>query len=78
MLIRVRVGGVEVSMSEEQLAVMRRVADGRQYAQIARELHLSVAGVRWRARRVREKLGAATNAEAVCLLTQSVVWGEKV
>ncbi|MGH9195016.1 MAG: response regulator transcription factor [Acidimicrobiia bacterium] len=53
--------------TEEELTVMRMVAEGVKDCTIARRLGVSVVTVRRRAQKFRQRVGAKTRVEAVAL-----------
>ena len=56
-------------VQEQEMAVMRLVAEGIKDAVIARRLGVSVVTVRRRARRFAQRLGATNRTHAVALAT---------
>ncbi|GGP76191.1 response regulator transcription factor [Saccharothrix coeruleofusca] len=57
--------GLRASLSRREIETMRHIGDGLTYRQVARRMGLSEATVGTYARRIREKLNAATKVEMV-------------
>ena len=53
------------ALTDGEIAVLTRLAEGKSYAVIAEEVFLSIDGVRNRIRRIYQKLHARTRSEAV-------------
>ena len=58
-------GSPDEALTEGEIAVLTRLAEGKSYAIIAGEVFLSIDGVRNRIRRIYQKLHARTRSEAV-------------
>ena len=59
-----------VPLSSRELDVLRRLAEGKVYKQIAQELELSASTVRSHLHNVYGKLGALDRAQAVLMATE--------
>ena len=57
-------------LSGREVEVLRRLAEGKVYKQIALELHLSTSTVRTHLHNIYGKLGAVDRAQAVLLATE--------
>ena len=64
-------GGPAVSLTERDIELLRRVANGATYIQLAREWHLAEITVRWAGSKVLKKLGANHITHAVFLACQA-------
>lgn len=60
--------GLEVNLSDDQLAVMDRLAHGDNYTEIACRENVTYWTVKKRVRSVCDALGARNRIEALCLL----------
>lgn len=58
-------------LSPRMLDVLRGIASGKSYVQIAASLGISVSVVKNYSARLRDRLGAATSAEAVAIASRS-------
>lgn len=56
-----------ISLSARQKACLKKSAEGKTARAIARELDISVRMVRWHLQQARERLNAASTAQAVYL-----------
>lgn len=63
--------GAEVSLTDNELAVLRGAADGETYAETSRRIFLTEKSVSNVATRVMRKFGAKTMAQAVHLAHQA-------
>ena len=57
-------------LSERELEVLKRLAEGKVYKQIAHELQLSTSTVRTHLHNIYGKLGAVDRAQAVLIATE--------
>ena len=58
-------------LSPRMLDVLRKIADGKTYAQISSDLGISVSVVKNYSSRLRDRLGASNTAEAVAIASRS-------
>ncbi len=67
------IGEITVTLSDDQLAVMDRLAHGDTYTEAACELSVSYGTIKKRVRSVCDATGARNRVEALCLLLQAGV-----